>query len=300
MVRLFTASMTLVVIAGLGLACSSSSDSENNPQSIEHDLQKTDIPSTSEPGDSEDTTVLTKSEAIGTEGLATYDESIPDGGYEAYYIYHQNVKSLSRASDIIFIGRITNYIESALKVPQLETASIGLQTNVYDGIVFTVDELLAGELPLNTREITVLTFALITDAQGSPMVKISDSPIEVVRSGIEQRNLPDGPTYLVFAVQEEDQSSPFYRSDFYYFNTPGSVVQVMDNGLLGVGVDKPLNTTGATDIESSEPVNSLLMADIRSAVNVTQESGDPPGAEPQNEVPGGLLTDSTPGETSTE
>ena len=110
MVRLFTASMTLVVTAGLGLSCSSSSYSQTIPQSIENNSQKTDIPSTSEPGDSEDTTVLTKSEAIGTEGLATYDESIPDGGYHADYTYHEDLKSLSLASDIIFTGRITDYI----------------------------------------------------------------------------------------------------------------------------------------------------------------------------------------------
>ncbi len=233
-------------------------------------------------------------------GLATYDESIPDGGYSAFYVYHEDLRSLSLASDIIFTGRITNYIESILTVPDPDTASIGLQIDVYDGIVFTVGEVLAGELPPNTQEITMLTFSMITDEQGVPIVRISDSPVEVIRSGIEQRNLSDGPTYLVFALREDDPSSPFYRSDFYYFNTPGSVVQVMDNGLLGVGVDKPLNSAKVTEGEISEPVNSLLMADVRSAVNVTQETSDPPRSQPQNKVPGGLLTDSTPGETSTE
>ena len=297
MVRMFTTGITLIVLVGFGLSCSSSSDSENTPQSIEHDSQNIDIPSTSEPGGSEDTTLLTESEAIGTDGLATYDESIPDGGYSAFYIYHENLKSLSLASDIIFTGRITNYIESILTVPDPDTASIGLQIDVYDGIVFTVDEVIAGEIPANTQEITMLTFAMITDGQGAPMVRISDSPVEVVRSGIEQRNLPDGPVYLVFALREDDPSSPFYRHDFYYFNTPGSVVKVMDNGLLGVGVDKPLSSARVTDGEISEDINSLVMADVRGAVNVTQEINDSPGPQPQNEVPGGLLTDSTPGQT---
>ena len=244
--RLLTTSITIVLTINLTISCSSS-ESVDQHQNAVAEKQAVGIPETHESNESEDTEELKESIAVGTTGLATYDESIPDGGYNAYYIYHQNVESLSQTSDIIFIGRITNYLESALSVPQLETSSIGLQKNVYDGIVFTVDELLAGELPPNTHEITVLTFALMTDAQGSPMVRISDSPIEVVRSGIEQRNLLDGPTYLVFAVQEEDRSSPFYRSDFYYFNTPGSIVEVLDDGFLGVGVDKPLSSVRVTE-----------------------------------------------------
>lgn len=297
--RLLTTSVTIVLTISLANSCSSS-ESVDQPQKMVAEEQTVGISETHESNESEDKEELKESIAVGTTGLATYDESIPDGGYEAYYIYHQNVESLSRASDIIFIGRITNYLESVLSVPQPETSSIGLQKNVYDGIVFTVDQLLAGEMLPNRHEITVLTFALVTDAQGSPMVRISDSPIEVVRSGIEQRNLLDGPTYLVFAVQEEDRSSPFYRSDFYYFNTPGSIVEVLDDGFLGIGVDKPLSSARVAEGETSEPVNSLLMADVRGAVNVTQETSGPPGSQPQNEGPGGLLTDSTPGETSTE
>ena len=299
--RLLTISMTLVMIVNVGLSCSSSSDSVNESQSIEHDSQTTDTTNIYEGVESDDTVEATEPVAAGTEGLATYDENIPDGGYSAYYIYHQDLESLSLASDIIFTGRITNYIESVLTVPDPDTASIGLQIDVYDGIVFTVDEVIVGELPANTQEITILTFAMITDEQGAPMVRVSDSPVEVIRSGIEQRNLPDGLTYLVYALQEDNQSSPFYRSDFYYFNTPGSVVQVMDDGLLGVGVDKPLNSARATDGETSEPVNSLLLADVRSVVNVTQETNDLPGTQPQNDGLGGLLQDdTTSGESSTE
>ena len=289
--RILTTSLTIVILVSAGTSCSSSPDSVNEPQTVEHDTQNIEF---------NETPTTTSLIAVGTQGLATYDESIPDGGYDAYYIYHQDLESLSGASDIIFTGRITDYIESALAVPLSDTASIGLQIDIFDGIVFTVDELLAGELPADTSEITILTFAMVTDADGDPMVRISDSPIEVVRSGIEQRNLPDGPTYLVYALQEDNQSSPFYRSDFYYFNTPGSIVEVLDDGFLGIGVDKPLSSVRVTEGDTSGPVNSLLLADVRGAVNVTQETNDLPGSQPQNEGPGGLLTDSTPEETSTE
>lgn len=294
-------SLALVMIMSVGSACSSPDDSVETDQGTESETQTTDPSGISESGEIADTTVPTEAVAIGTEGLATYDESIPDGGYDAFYIYHEDLKSLATASDIIFTGRITNYVESALTVSDPDTASIGLQIDVYDGIVFTVEELIAGNLPDGTQEITILTFAMITDEHGEPIVRISDSPVEVVQAGIEQRNLPDGPMYLVFALREDDPSSPFYRSEFHYFNTPGSVVQLLDDGRLGVGVDKPLNLAGVTGVESSIPVNSLQMSDVRGVVNVTQESDDVPGAQPQSDEPGSQSgSDSTTGATSTE
>lgn len=272
--RLLLALTTTLLTINLSVSCLSSESAE-----IHHDIvadnQALEIAETNEI-DKTDETV-----AIGTSGLDTYNERIPDGGYNAYYIYHENVKTLSQSSDAIFVGRISEYVESILTVPQPETSSIGLQTNVYDGVVFTITELLVGDLPANTSEITILTFALVKDSQGSPIVRISDSPIEVVRPGIEQRNLSDGPEYLVFAVQEEDASSPFYRSNFYYFNTPGSVVEVFDDGILGIGVDKPLSSVKFTEDQNSKPVNSLLMTDVRGAVAVVSEdSGTLPSTDP--------------------
>lgn len=281
-------------------------DSEiSKSTTVDHEAQETADLNTYESDEFRDPSTTTELVALGTKGLATYDESIPDGGYHAFYIYHQDLESLSLTSDIIFTGKITKYIQSALAISRSE--SIGGVLDVYDGIVFTVDELISGQIATGTQEITVLVFALLTTADGTPIVRISDSPVEVVRSGIEQRNIPGGPRYLVFASQEDDPSSPFYRSDFYYFNTPGSIVQVNDDGTLGVGVAKPLNTTGATVGENSELINALRLRDVRGSVQVTQEnngvqeSNGVQETQPQNDGLGGLLeNDSTPGGSTTE
>ena len=122
-------------------------------------------------------------------------------------------------------------------------------------------------------------------------MRISDSPVEIIRSGIEQRNLVSGPTYLVFALQEEDPTSPFYGSNLYYFNTPGSVVEVMKEGTLGIGADKPLNTSRITGPEDPEPLNALVLADVRESLQATSESEDSSDAEAESLGVGGVLSE---------
>ena len=202
-----------------------------------------------------------------------------------------------RESNIVFTGRITDYHESILRYSPADSLS-GVK-DVYDAIVFTVDEILSGELPANSNELKILVYSLVAASSGTPMVRISASPIEIVLPGIEQRNLPNGPRYLVFARQED--SAPFNRSDFYYFVTPGSVVQIMENDILGIGAAQPLNTAKVTEGEDSELVNALVLADVRGTVQVTQENNDPHGNQPQNDGFNGLPgNDSTPGDSSTE
>ena len=299
--RLFSYVAVFILAAIVGLSCAASSESGNEPQTVE-DASRTSARSayqdTIDPSNRVETA---EPVAAGTQGLATYDESIPDAGYHAYYIYHQDVDALSASSDLVFIGRITDYKESVLTVAFTDMAStpLGVQSDIHDGVVFTVEELIAGELPSNTKEVTMLTHALIVDAAGDPMVRISASPIEVLRSGIEQRNLSDGPRYLVFAIQN-DPTGPYYGPNIFSFNTPGSVVRVLNDGILSVGVDMPLNSAKTTEDETAEPVNALTLADIRSAVNVTHENNQSPNTQPQNNEPKNPQeTDTAPTQTKT-
>lgn len=314
--RLFTNCVTLTMSLLVVVSCSSSSDlhgrSLSDPvagdlQSVETVTQVTEIPDAHQhdqfnfTDDTPGTTGKAELFPAGTDGLVTYDESIPDSNFHAYYIYHDDVQSLSSASDIVFTGRVTNYIESILTYLPPETESIGGHVDVYDGIVFTVDELLSGELPGDTREVIVLVYAAVTDKQGTPVVRISESPVEVIKAGIEQRNLQDGPTYLVFALVEDDPSSPYYNANpnYFSFNTPGSVVEVLADGNLGIGVDRPLSSTKTNELEDTEPVNLLTLADVRSSVQVTEEDSNVPDATP-NDILGDLTpTDSAPGTGST-
>ena len=313
--RFLTKLGVLVILISANVACSLSSDSSDSLpgdstmdelhsiETVAEETKESDAEQPHQTNAVEDlpgTTESKESEPIGTDGLVTYDESIPDGDHHAYYIYHDDIKSLTDASAIVFTGRVTDYIESVVTVTHPETLSIGGIVDVYDGIVFTVDELLAGELPVDTREVTIFTYALAKDLEGTPMVRISNSPIEIIRAGIERRNLEIGPTYLVFAFQEDDKSSPFYKPNHYSFNTPGSVVEVLGDGNLGIGADRPLSSAKTTELEDTEPVNVFTLADVRASIQVTEEDGDVPGAT-QDNVPGDLVpADSTPQESFTE
>ena len=313
--RFLTKLGVLVILVSANVACSSSSDlsdfsidsvTTDELHSIETVAEETRESDAEQPDQTDavedlpGTTESTEPEPLGTDGLVTYDEGIPDGSHHAYYIYHDNIKSLSDASAIVFTGRVTDYIESVVTVTHPETLSIGGLVNVYDGIVFTIDELLAGELPVDTREVTIFTYALVKDSEGTPMVRISNSPIEIIRAGIERRNLEIGPTYLVFAFQEDDKFSPFYKPNHYSFNTPGSVVEVLADGNLGIGAERPLSSAKTTELEDTEPVNVFTLTDVRASIQVTEEDGDVPGAT-QDNVPGDLApTASTPQESFTE
>ena len=315
--RFLTKLGVLVILVSANVACSSSSDVGDSSldvstidelHSIETVAEETKDSDVEQPDQTDavedlpETTESTESEPIGTDGLVTYDESIPDGSHHAYYIYYDDIKSMSSDSDIVFAGRVTNYIESILTYLAPETESIGGLVDVYDGIVFTVDELLYGELPEDTREVIVLTLAVVTDKEGTPMVRISESPVEVIKEGIEQRNLKGGPTYLVFALREGDPSRPYYNADpnYYAFNTPGSVVEVLGDGNLGIGAERPLSSAKTTELEDTERVNVFTLADVRASIKVTEEDGDVPGAT-QDNVPGDLVpADSTPQASSTE
>ena len=232
--------------------------------------------------------------AAGTDGLAAYDKTIPEGSHDAYYMTHWDLDSLTLASDIVFTGRVTGYVEAALTI---HSAASG-RTDVYDGVVFTVDDLIAGELPAGMKQVTIPTFALILDEHGDPLVRISKSPIEIVRDGIEQRNLPDGPLYLVYALQPEPENI-FYKPDFYHFNTPGAVVRIMDDGSLGTGAEPPLYGAIASDGKWAMIDHGLTLDDVRVAAGVPTNDADPPTEVelPTEEPVGGPLDDDSAPET---
>ena len=227
----------------------------------------------------------------GTEGLVTYDESIPDGAFSAFEFLHDDLKSISDASEIVFIGRVTDYVEAVVVAPPDPDDAWNL-SHVYDGIVFTVHELLAGE-PADASRVTVATFALVRNSDGTPRVRISASPIEVVRSGIEQRNLPHGPRYLVYARHHTPKTSVLYRPDLYFFNTSGGVAEILSDGSLGVGANPPFARVAVeTDGVRSMVDHGLLLSDALAAVGIVNEDTQPSEGGP---VADPLEDDFTPG-----
>ena len=178
-------------------------------------------------------------EADASAGLAVLDESIPEADVHGdSWPEYEDLRSISCASDVAFIGRITDYRERLLTVPPAgEDPDPSHLSDILDGLVFTVDELLIGDLG-GFAQLTVAFLALTVNEDGSPHSRVVGAPFEVIRPGIEQRGDPDGPLYLVYAVASE-AASRFDLAGVYYFKTNGGVTQVLADGSLGVGADRP-------------------------------------------------------------
>ena len=178
-------------------------------------------------------------EADARTGLAVLDELIPAVDVHGnYWPEYDDLRSITCASDIAFIGRVTGYTERLLTVPPDPDDPDPSQLDVLDALVFTVDELLVGDLDEGTGKVTVAFLALTVNEDGSPHSRIVGAPFEVIRPGIVQRDGPDRPRYLVYAVAAEARS-PLHGQGVFYFKTNGGVAPVLADGSLGKGADRP-------------------------------------------------------------
>ncbi len=146
-------------------------------------------------------------------GLAILDETIPaEDIHGDYWPKHDDLRSISCGSDVAFVGRIAGYTEALVTVPpDAEDPDWARVGGVFDGLVFAVDELLVGDLN-GSAQVTVAFWALQVDEGGSPRSRITGAPFEVIRPGIEQRDNPDGPRYLVYALARVSCSPSCSRS----------------------------------------------------------------------------------------
>ncbi len=204
----------------------------------------------------------------GLEGLAAFDESLPVAGVAVDYFLYRSLESLSYDSDIVFIGRITGYMEDVLAGPPSE-GDLQLEStppDVYDGIVLTVDEVLKADRLDAGDEVTILRWSLLWThyPDGGSWSRITVPPINIIRSGIEQRYLPDGPRYLVYALSG-DEDGPYYDPDRYWFNTCSGVAGIY-NGEVLAAAGPPMR--GAR----------LTLDDARAAIRNAQDI-DPPTVE---------------------
>ena len=195
---------------------------------------------------SSDTTWLSNASTFGYQqaggsmaGFTAYDESIPETSMHPYWVAHDDLSSLSRSSDIAFVGRITDYTEAVLVVHDDPAEEPDPTATVYDGVVFTVDELLVGELPVGETQVTIATRVLLRNTDGTPRFRVSATPIEIVRPGIFARHETDRQRYIVYALAGH-KGTPFYANGIYFFNTPGGVAPVLVNDRIGIGADRPL------------------------------------------------------------
>lgn len=213
----------------------------------------------------------------GQEPMA-YDESIPETVVDAYWYMKDDLEELSRTSALVFTGRVTGYVERIKVLPSAaEVPGEDRGFDVYDGVVFSVDELLLGDLAPDENTVTVAVRRLFLNADGSPRYRLSPSPIETVEPGITARDSSDGPTYIVFVTEDRETYSPFYESGYYHFNTPGGVAPMLDSDKIGVAAGRPLARPVVTESGVSRTIDHGLTLDSARTVTQVLEAEAGPG-----------------------
>ena len=217
-----------------------------------------------------------------------FDESLPLTDLGDSYESFGDVGELEADSDLVFVGRVAGTVRG---VNRWAPAGGGGLVVEYDGVVFTVEEVLAGNTDLVGTELTVEHPAVVTTDSLGPE-RVESAPIGLLRQGVEraEKGLKSA-RYLVFVKKDALPDG----TEFVLFNTPGGLVELADDGTTLEGAAGPflfLHTDEGTYTDG------LSLDVIRSWI----EDGPPPlsipeDARPKPGTPAGTIADS-PSETT--
>ncbi len=166
------------------------------------------------------------------EGLAVYDESIPETAFEQFYVAHEDFRAMSRSSELIVVGSLAGYDQNVLTQEADEEDPEQLKT-VFDGYVFVVDEVIKGDIAVGD-EVRIATTSLMLNSDDSPRYRIPETEVAALfEEGMVRRVGKDHADYVLYAVNFEGE-------DLYRLNTPGGAAQVFDDGRIGQGALWPM------------------------------------------------------------
>ena len=211
------------------------------------------------------------SEPASPSTLAVLDASIHIAGWHTwdgcdmfpYDCVYDDLRSITCASDVAFIGRITGYVEG------LRTSTFTDDRAVYDGLVFTVDELLSAGIDGVGEKIAVAFLALSIDDDRDVRWRHTDGAFPVLRQGIVRRDHPDRPSYLVYA-RADGEGAGSGSADVLYFHTDGGVAEILDDGSIRQGAARPFAFGHGFDVEDARVA-------ARAAEQLCLEPPLPPG-----------------------
>ncbi len=210
--------------------------------------------------------------ASNKDSIAVLDTSIPLTASYSYWYLKEDLKSLSDTSALGFVGRITGYVERIKTLPNSsDTPAEDRGYDVYDGIVFTVDELLTGEIPASSNIVTVAVRTLVLNPDSTIRFRIWEDPMDTIKPGIEARSRLRNPSYIVYLTEDTEERSPFYGSGYYFFNTPGGVAPMLDEERIGYAEDVPLaRPVTVEDGEYRQIDHELTLDDARAVGRVVE------------------------------
>ena len=234
--------------------------------------------------------------ASNREPLAAFDELIPLTASDSFWYLKDDLESLSDTSAVGFVGRITGYVERIKTIPySKDTPAEDRGYDVYDGVMFTVDELLTGEIKSGNGTVTVALRTLVLNPDATPRSRIWEDPMELIRSGIEGRYSQDRPSFLVYVTEDTEAHSPFYNSGYYFFNTPGGVAPMLDGDRIGYALDRPLARPVVAEDGVYRQIDHGLTLDDARAVGRVVENDNTPASDGDTPDPFGDLTPGEPG-----
>ncbi len=245
----FFAGTAMVLAVG---ACASDADRSGAAEAADHADLESAAQEVEEPAVIESLAATPRNESEpGRTGLAILDETIPaESIHGDYWPSYEDLRSITCASDIAFIGRITGYTENLLTIPPL-LDGLRRTRDVYDGLVFTVDEWLFGDPGRGTEQVTVAFHALFINDYGESPSRVVGGPFGVIRPGIVRRSDADRPRYLVYAGAA-GEDSPFNLDGVFYFKTNGGVIQVRADGRLAAGQYRPFWPDHGFDLHDAQ------------------------------------------------
>ena len=211
-----------IVLAVAGCSKSSTGVDAAGPTSVE-----TSAPAAVEPG------------PVAECGPARFlSTELPTGSYEWDWEPFEDVAGMAAASDVVFVGNIGGTVAHVYDDgPDAEDPAGAVIE--YDGIVFQVEEVLRPAVdPRGPDGGLVLAHPAALTGPDLETQRLEVRPIEVLEDGLADlcRGV-QARRYLLFANELEE--------GLLVINTPGGVVEVLPDGLLGEGATAPFQSSGA-------------------------------------------------------
>ncbi len=192
-----------------------------------------------------------------------------------WYSLHEDINEITKDSDIVFVGRIVDYIEQLEVEDMTANNSVTSQLDsevrlVYSGIVLEVDEVLLGEMPEAESRVTLGASYLQSIYDRDARSLFHDQPTEIFNAGIQSIGSANSPQYLVYATASE-AGSRAHELGLYWLNTHAGAVCVNADGTLGIGQESPFDWVwAANEAGDYEWRNPYDLQDARKAAELAK------------------------------
>ncbi len=182
------------------------------------------------------------------------------------------LEAMTNLSDLVFVGKIIGYKDRLRESPTMyphpdpgvgsPRMSYPLRVDIYDGIIFEIEEVIVGKLLPEQNHATLIIQSLILNRRSYFTYRVLEPSWEVIESGVAALLRPEGQRYLVYATDSRRSDPPYFFPGHYVFATQGGVAPLLEDGRIGTAASGPL----------ADPDHGLTLEDVRAAVAEVTEN----------------------------